>query len=142
MISLIIITPTITPSFTFTDSTYDYTTRFFDGALYWSFDVFNETGDSAYANQNVNMSMYNAIPGIAVWRNYSISGDSIQTRVNGTDDCIDFGDFSGSCFSDPSLCSDGLSLSVWIRLTENEIKESGPVYIMSSGRMTIHFTLM
>ncbi|XP_030831830.1 uncharacterized protein LOC578898 [Strongylocentrotus purpuratus] len=79
------------------------------------------------------MSMYNAIPGLAVQQNYSIAGNSIWTRFNGTDDCIDFGDFSGSCFSDPSLCTDGFAMAFWIRLTEDEIKESGPVYIMSSG---------
>lgn len=117
------------------DAAYLYTSNFFAGSLYWSFDTFNETGDGSYPNQNVNMSMYNAIPGLAVQQNYSISGNSIWTRFNGTDDCIDFGDFSGSCFSDPSLCTDGFALAFWIRLTEDEIRESGPVYIMSSGKI-------
>ncbi|XP_063951327.1 uncharacterized protein LOC135153166 isoform X1 [Lytechinus pictus] len=115
------------------DAAYLYTSNYFSGSLYWSFDTFNETGDSSYPNQNVNMSMYNAIPGLAVLQNYSISGNSIRTRFNGTDDCIDFGDFTGSCYSDPSLCTEGFAMSIWIRLTEDEIKESGPVYIMSSG---------
>lgn len=117
------------------DAAYLYTSNHFAGSLYWSFDTFNETGDGSYPNQNVNMSMYNAIPGLAVQQNYSISGNSIWTRFNGTDDCIDFGDFSGSCFSDPSLCTDGFALAFWIRLTEDEIRESGPVYIMSSGKI-------
>ncbi|XP_071479259.1 uncharacterized protein [Diadema antillarum] len=79
------------------------------------------------------MSMYNAVPGLVIQQNYSISGKAIHVRLNGTDDCVDFGDFSGRCCSDPSLCSLGFSFSFWMRLTEDEIKESGPVYIVSSG---------
>ncbi|XP_038070163.1 uncharacterized protein LOC119739340 [Patiria miniata] len=103
------------------------------GSLWWTFNELNTTGDDKYANQDVNGTAFNADPGVAVQNDYGISNYSIQTRLNGTEDCLNFGDFSGHCVSEPSLCTDGLTVSVWIRLTEDEVTEAGPVYILSSG---------
>ena len=117
------------------DSPYLNTMPLVDGALYWSFDALNTTGDNKYANQDVNSTQYNADPGLVKLHRYAVSGNSTRTRKNGTTDCLNFGDFTGNCVSDPNTCTQGLSLSLWIRLTEDEIKESGPVYIMSSGNL-------
>lgn len=108
------------------------------GSLYWSFDHFNTSGDSTFANQNVNASQYNAYPGLAISPSYAIAGNhSIKTRKNGTDDCVDFGDFTGHCIGEPYLCTEGMTLSLWMRLTEDEIKEAGPIYVLSSGILSI-----
>ena len=112
----------------------------FTGSLWWTFNELNTTGDDKYANQDVNSTAFNAYPGLAIRNDYGVSNYSIQTRLNGSDDCLNFGDFSGHCVSEPSLCSDGLTVSLWIRLTEDEVKEPGPVYILSSGKKTFKFS--
>ncbi|XP_022103402.1 uncharacterized protein LOC110986089 isoform X2 [Acanthaster planci] len=105
----------------------------YPGSLWWTFNEFNTTGDDKYANQDVNATEFNAYPGLAIQHDYGISNYSIRTRLNGTDDCLNFGDFVGHCISEPALCTDGLTVSLWIRLTEDEVNEAGPVYILSSG---------
>ncbi|XP_071784801.1 uncharacterized protein [Asterias amurensis] len=115
------------------ESKYADTIPMFTGSLWWTFNELNTTGDDKYANQDVNSTAFNAYPGLAIQNDYGVSNYSIQTRLNGSDDCVNFGDFSGHCVSEPSLCSDGLTVSLWIRLTEDEVKEPGPVYILSSG---------
>lgn len=117
-------------------SGYANTVEVVPGSLYWSFDHFNTSGDGRFANQNVNASDYNADPGLAVSYWYAIAGNhSIRTRKNGTGDCIDFGDFTGHCVGEPNLCTDGLTFSLWIRMTADEIKEVGPIYVVSTGTL-------
>lgn len=117
-----------------TDSQYLSTVALMDGALYWSFDALNTTGDGKYANQDVNATAFNADPGITTSNDYAISGKSIRTSAAGITDCLNFGDFSGLCVSDPDVCDRGLSVSLWIRLTQDEIRQTGTYYILSSGK--------
>nr|QNH72393.1 toxin candidate TRINITY_DN31672_c0_g1_i1 [Pachycerianthus borealis] len=58
-----------------------------------------------------------------------IQPSGMPLTTNGIDDWVDLGSYRGRCVSDPAVCPDGITVSLWLRYTDTKPE----VYFLSSG---------
>ncbi|XP_070573969.1 fibropellin-1-like [Ptychodera flava] len=112
------------------NTSYEATTASIAGSSYWPLDHTYTNDAGTYYPNYQNDSTLAAYATYSESYPYGIDGKAV--RISG-DDCLQFGNLSSSCIGRPSLCSSGLTVALWIRLSEEELDQHGRQFIVTSG---------
>eukprot|EP00795_Rhopilema_esculentum_P002535 gene2535-730_t len=92
----------------------------------WLFDALSTENSVNDVKMNLTAVLHGA-------RLFTEAGMGNVVKLSGSPNYIVAGDFKGDCISNPTLCTSGLSLAMWIKF------EAGG-YILSSGAQSNHAT--